>query len=86
MSDRHELRLPDLGLPDATVSLWLVNVGSEVTAGDRIIEILAGNATIDLPAPASGRLQQTLVSEDERVVPGQVLGVIVEESALGVVN
>lgn len=80
MPHRHELRLPDLGLPGhrAIVSLWLVDVGSEVIEGDRLVEILAGNATVDLSAPASGVLAEVLIDEDEPVTPGQLLGIIVE--------
>ncbi len=75
----HELRLPELGIPGpARLSVWLVEDGSEVTEGDRLVEVLAGTATVDLPAPASGVLRQTLTGEDEPVVTGQVLGVIVE--------
>ena len=77
----HELRLPELGIAGpARLSVWLVEDGSEVTQGDRLVEVLAGSATVDLPAPASGVLRQTLTAEDELVVTGQVLGVI-EETA-----
>ncbi len=79
----HELRLPELGVPGPVrLSVWLVEDGSEVTQGDRLVEVLAGSATVDLPAPASGVLRQTLTGEDEPVVTGQVLGVI-EEPANG---
>jgi pyruvate/2-oxoglutarate dehydrogenase complex dihydrolipoamide acyltransferase (E2) component len=79
---RHELRLPDLGVRDRTarLSVWLVDDGSEVTAGDRLVEILIGSATVDLPAPASGILRQARIAEDEPVATGQVLGVIEEAS------
>lgn len=78
---RHELTLPDLGLPDTPValSLWLVELGAEVLEGDRVVEILAGAATIDLPAPATGRLVEQLVLEDEILTTGQTLGIIEAE-------
>ena len=78
----RELRLPDLGFPGqgARLSVWLVEDGSEVTQGDRLVEILIGSATVDLPAPASGVLRQALRGEDEPVSTGQLLGVI-EEAA-----
>ena len=81
-NSRHELVLPDLGLEGdaAVVSLWLVEPGSEVVEGERIVEILAGTATVDLSAPASGVLAETLVSEDEPVRTGQVLAVIQERA------
>ncbi|MEX2558848.1 MAG: biotin/lipoyl-containing protein [Pirellulales bacterium] len=78
---RHELSMPDLGLDDRpiTVSLWLVDVGDEVVCGDRLVELSADGVTVDLPAPASGLLVETLVGEDEPLTVGQVLAVIESE-------
>ncbi|MBI2824116.1 MAG: biotin attachment protein [Planctomycetia bacterium] len=75
---RHNLVLPDLGLGElpVTVSLWLVEVGAEVAEGDRLVELAAESVTVDLPAPTSGVLVETLAVEDEEVQVGQVLGVI----------
>ena len=79
----HELRLPELGITGPVrLSVWLVEDGSEVTEGDRLVEVLAGSATVDLPAPASGLLRQTVTGEDEVVVTGQVLGVIEAAEAI----
>ena len=77
-AERHVLVLPELGLGDREVvaSVWLVEPGSEVTAGDRLLEVLAGVVTIDLPAPASGVLVETLVEDDQPLIVGQPLGVI----------
>ena len=75
---RHLLVLPELGLGARTVSasLWLVEPGAEVNAGDRLLEVLAGSVTIDLPSPASGVLVETYVDEDEPLAVGQRLAVI----------
>ena len=74
----HKLVLPDLGMGQVPVvaSIWLVEPGSEVSVGDRLLEVVAGSVTVDLPSPASGVLTETLVSEDEPLEAGQVLGVI----------
>ncbi|HEX4143026.1 MAG TPA: lipoyl domain-containing protein [Pirellulales bacterium] len=74
----HRLVLPDLGLPDATVvvSGWLVETGSAVVEGDRLLEVLAGSVTVDLPAPASGILSEQLVGEDDELHVGQVLAIV----------
>jgi 2-oxoglutarate dehydrogenase E2 component (dihydrolipoamide succinyltransferase) len=75
---RHPLVVPDLGLDGhaLTVSLWLVEVGAEITQGDRLIEIMAGEVTVDLAAPASGVLVETLVGEDDPVIVGHTLAFI----------
>jgi len=75
---RHELIMPELGIesPTPTVSLWLVARGSEVIEGDAVLEVLAGVATIDLPAPATGVLIETLAVEGEPLRPGETLAVI----------
>jgi len=75
---RHELKLPDLGLDDqpVVVSLWLVKRGGRVVEGGRLLEVLAGTALVDLPAPVSGTLVETLVGADDVVRVGQRLAVI----------
>lgn len=80
---RHALVVPELGIHDQplVLSLWLVERGSVVVAGDRLVEVLAGGVTVDLSAPASGTLSERLVHEDQSVRPGMVLGVIEESAA-----
>jgi pyruvate/2-oxoglutarate dehydrogenase complex dihydrolipoamide acyltransferase (E2) component len=75
---QHVLHLPDLGISNVPLvaSLWLVARGSEVTEGDRVLEVLAGDVTVDLAAPASGRLTAKLVGDDDPIVVGQALAII----------
>lgn len=70
-----ELRLPDLDLPDAPacVSAWHAQVGQRVVEGDRLLEIVAGDVTVDLPAPASGVLTERCVNLDDPLTVGQRL-------------
>ena len=71
--------LPELGTgPDEpiVVSHWYAGPGDEVWEGDRLVEILVGPATFDVPAPASGRLAEVRGHEDDRVRPGAILGVV----------
>ncbi|MFM8414308.1 MAG: lipoyl domain-containing protein [Planctomycetota bacterium] len=72
---RVPLVVPDLGLGDVpvSVSLWLVPPGSVVLAGDRVVELVAGGATIDLESPIDGRLVAQLADEDEPVTAGRVV-------------
>ena len=75
---RIELRLPDLDLPDVpiAVSAWHAAGGQRVIEGDRLVEILAGDAVVDLPAPASGVLVKRCVGVDEPLQARQLLAVI----------
>jgi pyruvate/2-oxoglutarate dehydrogenase complex dihydrolipoamide acyltransferase (E2) component len=68
------IQLPDLGLQDCRVSLWLVEVGEFVYEGDRILEILSGPALFDVAAPANGRLVRRECVTDDFVTPNMVLG------------
>jgi pyruvate/2-oxoglutarate dehydrogenase complex dihydrolipoamide acyltransferase (E2) component len=69
------LAVPDLGVAGmpVCVSLWLVPEGAEVVEGDRVVELLAGGAIVDLEAPVSGRLVAQLADEDEPVAAGTVI-------------
>ena len=75
-ANRIPLTLPDLGLaPEAIATgLWLVKLGSEVSVGDRLIEVVGSVVTVDLPSPVNGVLAEQVVGEDETVLPGQTLG------------
>jgi pyruvate/2-oxoglutarate dehydrogenase complex dihydrolipoamide acyltransferase (E2) component len=71
--------LPDLGTgPDIpiVVSHWFAERGDEVLEGDRLVEVLIGPATFDVPSPTTGRLAEIRGYEDDRVVPGAVLGLV----------
>jgi pyruvate/2-oxoglutarate dehydrogenase complex dihydrolipoamide acyltransferase (E2) component len=74
--------LPDLGTgPDVpiVVSYWYAARGDEVWEGDRLVEVLVGPATFDVPCPATGRLAEIRGREDDRVEPGAVLGLVASE-------
>ncbi len=71
--------LPELGTgPDVpiVVSHWFVDRGDEVWEGDRLVEVLVGPATFDVPAPITGRLAAIHGREDDCVTPGMVLGLV----------
>jgi pyruvate/2-oxoglutarate dehydrogenase complex dihydrolipoamide acyltransferase (E2) component len=69
--------LPDLGTsPDTpiVVSYWFAVRGEKVWEGERLVEVLVGPATFDVPAPATGRLAEICAREDDQVTPGALLG------------
>lgn len=76
--------LPDLGTGPGVpivVSHWYAARGEEVWEGDRLVELLVGPATFDVPAPTSGRLDEIRAQEDDRVGPGAVLGLVAVREA-----
>jgi pyruvate/2-oxoglutarate dehydrogenase complex dihydrolipoamide acyltransferase (E2) component len=75
--------LPDLGTgPDVpiVVSHWFVARGESVWEGERLVEVLAGPATFDVPAPVTGHLAEIHGREDDRVEPGSILGLVAEQA------
>jgi pyruvate/2-oxoglutarate dehydrogenase complex dihydrolipoamide acyltransferase (E2) component len=76
-----ELTLPDLDLSNiaVTVSAWHAKTGHRVVEGDRLIEVTAGDVTVDLAAPASGILAEQCVKIDEHLTVGQLLARIQPE-------
>jgi pyruvate/2-oxoglutarate dehydrogenase complex dihydrolipoamide acyltransferase (E2) component len=80
--------LPDLGTgPDTpiVVSYWFAARGERVWEGERLVEVLAGPATFDVPSPVTGLLAEIHGREDDRVEAGDVLGLVAvtEENASG---
>ena len=73
------MTLPDVQVETETemfVSFWFAEEGEEVLEGDRLVEILAGSVTFDVPSPASGRLVELRVAEEDAVHCGDVLALV----------
>jgi 2-oxoisovalerate dehydrogenase E2 component (dihydrolipoyl transacylase) len=73
---RVEVRLPELGAAPVVLSVWFAAVGETVYEGERLIEVLVGGATFDVPSPATGRLAVKHVLGGDVLKPGQLLGEI----------
>jgi pyruvate/2-oxoglutarate dehydrogenase complex dihydrolipoamide acyltransferase (E2) component len=73
-----EYRLPDLDLPGVpiVVSAWHADAGQHVVEGDRLIEVTAGDVTVDLAAPTSGMLVERCAKIDQPLEVGQLLAKI----------
>jgi pyruvate/2-oxoglutarate dehydrogenase complex dihydrolipoamide acyltransferase (E2) component len=78
---RSAVVMPDLAAPQPLLSAWFAETGERVYAGDRLVEVLIGGATIDIAAPSSGVLAEKLAWPDDVLAAGQVLGFIDEEDA-----
>jgi pyruvate/2-oxoglutarate dehydrogenase complex dihydrolipoamide acyltransferase (E2) component len=76
---REPIVTPDLGPAALVLNLWFARPGEIVYAGDRVVEVLLGAATVDLSAPCSGRLAEKLAYPLDPLAAGQVLGYIETE-------
>jgi 2-oxoglutarate dehydrogenase E2 component (dihydrolipoamide succinyltransferase) len=55
---------------------WLKPVGAAVVANEPLIEIETDKVTVEVAAPATGVLRETLKHEQEEIAPGELLGYI----------
>ena len=77
-----EIRVPDIGdFTDVPVIEILVAVGDEVQAEDPLVTLESDKATMDVPAPAAGKISQLRVAVGDRVSEGSVLMVFESNGA-----
>ncbi|MCI0640410.1 MAG: hypothetical protein L0Y72_19800 [Gemmataceae bacterium] len=76
---RSPIVMPDVGAA-ASLSLWFVELGEQVYAGDRVVEILVDAATFDVSAPVTGKLIEKRFKPGDPVQAGLVLGFVEEET------
>ncbi len=74
------IRMPDLGAGPARLSVWYAEHGERVLEGERIVEVLTERATFEIVAPATGVLAEKHAFPQDRLDPGQILGMISEEA------
>ncbi|WP_334150566.1 2-oxoglutarate dehydrogenase complex dihydrolipoyllysine-residue succinyltransferase [Hyphomicrobium sp.] len=75
-----EIRVPTLGesVTEATVGKWLKKPGDAVKADEALVELETDKVTVEVPAPAAGKLSQILADEGATVSIGAVLGALAE--------
>ena len=69
MMNREDLLLPHLGLDEQPIalSLWLVKNGGRVTAGEPVVEVLAGGVTVmGVPYELVSMARQRVLAADGR--------------------
>jgi 2-oxoglutarate dehydrogenase E2 component (dihydrolipoamide succinyltransferase) len=79
-----EIRVPALGesVTEATIAKWFKNVGDAVKADEPMVELETDKVTVEVPAPATGKLSSISVAAGTTVNVGALLGSI-EEGAAG---
>ena len=81
MADQIEIRVPDLGdFESVEVIEILVAAGDSVQPEDGLITLETDKASMDVPAPAAGRIASLTVSVGDRVSGGDVIGTLEVEA------
>jgi pyruvate/2-oxoglutarate dehydrogenase complex dihydrolipoamide acyltransferase (E2) component len=77
--------MPQMGVSvaEGTLAVWHKRVGDWVQADETICEISTDKIDVEVPSPASGRLIELLVREEETVPVGAVLARIDIDAARG---
>jgi 2-oxoglutarate dehydrogenase E2 component (dihydrolipoamide succinyltransferase) len=73
-----EIIVPSLGesVTEATIAKWFKKVGDAVTADEPLVELETDKVTMEVNAPASGKLKEIKVPEGKTVNVGALLGSI----------
>ncbi len=78
-----EIRVPALGesVTEATIAKWFKQVGDTVKADEPMVELETDKVTVEVPAPASGKLMSISAPTGTTVNVGALLGAIMEGAA-----
>src|SRR5262245_7303885 len=70
-----ELKLPDIGegIAEGEIVKWLVKVGDTVKEHQAIVEVMTDKATVEIPAPAAGKITAIQAKEGQVVPVGSVI-------------
>src|ERR1700754_2776081 len=72
-----EVKVPDIGdFTDVPVIEVLVSAGDEVAEEDPLVTLESDKATMDVPAPAAGKVTELKVSVGDKVSEGTVILVL----------
>ncbi len=73
----QEIKVPDLGGADEVEVIEItVSVGDSVEAEDSILTVESDKASVELPAPAAGKITKITVKVGDKVKEGDVIGVM----------
>ena len=79
-----EIKVPTLGesVTEATVIQWFKSAGEAIATDEMLLELETDKVTLEVPAPAGGRLAEIRFEAGDNVEVGAILGLI-EEGAAG---
>ena len=70
--------MPKMGesITEGTIINWLINVGDSFEEGDIILEVATDKVDNEVPAPASGKLVETLFKAKDIVPVGEIMAIL----------
>ena len=70
-----EFKLPDIGegVAEGEITKWLVKAGESVKADQPMVEVMTDKATVEIPSPMNGTIDELLANEGETVPVGQAI-------------
>src|SRR5690554_3876393 len=80
----QEIKVPDLGGADEVEIIEIiVSEGDAVQEEDPILTVESDKATVELPAPAAGKITKITVKVGDKVKEGDVIGMLAASSDAG---
>src|SRR5256885_14567352 len=77
-----EVRVPDIGdFKDVPVIEIMVKAGDTVKAEDALVTLESDKATMDVPAPLSGKVQEIRIKVGDKVSEGTLIMTLATDSA-----
>jgi 2-oxoglutarate dehydrogenase E2 component (dihydrolipoamide succinyltransferase) len=78
-----DIKVPTLGesVVEATIAKWFRQEGEAVKADEPLVELETDKVTVEVPAPASGKLEKIVAAAGATVAVGALLGSIAEGAA-----
>ena len=78
-----DIKVPTLGesVVEATISKWFKKEGEAVKADEPLVELETDKVTVEVPAPASGKLEKIVAAVGSTIAVGALLGTIAEGEA-----
>jgi 2-oxoglutarate dehydrogenase E2 component (dihydrolipoamide succinyltransferase) len=81
-----EIKVPALpeSVSDATLVAWHKSVGESVSRDENLVDLETDKVVLEVPAPASGVIQEIKVADGTTVTAGEILAVLAEGEAVEV--
>ena len=78
-----DFKLPEIGegVVEGEIVTWLVQPGQAIEPNDALVEVMTDKATIEVPSPIGGVMQEHRAAEGEICAVGAVIAVIDESGA-----